>query len=74
MKRVVILLLVVMCVFTGCGVVNPTEPQFTHSSYRLVELEQDGVLYIESGYRVAPYYSKNGKLCKYEDGRIVEID
>jgi hypothetical protein len=36
------------------------------------------ILYIEfsvgySGY-LSPYYSENGKLCKYEDGKIIEVE
>lgn len=23
---------------------------------------------------LCPYYSKNGKLCRYEDGKIMEVD
>ena len=30
-------------------------------------------LNMKNGY-LAPYYSENGKLCRYMDGQIVEID
>ena len=40
--------------------------------------EDTHILYIyrsigNNGY-LTPYYSKNGKLCKYEDGKIIEVE
>lgn len=27
----------------------------------------------DGGVVLSPYYSKNGKLCRYEDGKIIEV-
>lgn len=36
------------------------------------------ILYVRysAGYEgyLSPYYSENGKLCKYEDGKIIEVE
>lgn len=33
-------------------------------------------VYYSGGNRayLCPYYSENGKLCKYEDGKIIEVE
>lgn len=28
----------------------------------------------DGGVVLSPYYSSNGNLCKYEDGKIIEVD
>lgn len=28
----------------------------------------------DGGVVLSPYYSKNGKLCRYEDGKIIEVE
>lgn len=45
------------------------------SAFKLATDPNTGIVYIENYNRVyTPYYSKNGKLCKYEDGVLVEIE
>lgn len=31
-------------------------------------------LYQSNNAVLCPYYSKNGKLCRYEDGKIIEVN
>lgn len=48
----------------------------THVDFRddIVVDDSTGIVYIE-GYRVlSPYYSPNGKICKYVDGKLVEVE
>lgn len=47
-------------------------------AYYVVADEDTHILYIyhngnHTGY-ICPYYSKNGKLCRYEDGKIIEVE
>lgn len=42
--------------------------------YRLVEIEEGGVIYIDSYSGLTPYYSPNGKLCHLVDGEVVEVE
>lgn len=61
----------------GCS--ENTEPvMIKETAFKLVADPSTGVIYIKNhtyhnNYVYTPYYSKNGKLCKYEDGEIVEI-
>jgi hypothetical protein len=32
------------------------------------------IIYVVCAYRMAPFYSENGKLCRYVDGSIIEIN
>lgn len=40
--------------------------------------ENTGILYykntVTDNKYMCPYYSENGKLCRYEDGKIVEVE
>jgi len=47
-----------------------------HVDFRddIVVDDSTGIVYIQ-GYRVlSPYYSPNGKICKYVDGKLVEVE
>lgn len=46
----------------------------TECDYRLVVIEDGGIIYIDNDYGLTPYYSPNGKLCCFVDGEIVEIE
>lgn len=76
-KRIVGLILVGVLVLglTGCkdDSVHPIVIK-TGIGYDVVAMGDTGVLYYATGYKLAPYYSKNGKLCRWENGEIVEID
>ena len=44
-------------------------------SYEIVADEETHIMYYKfSTDYMSPYYSKNGKLCKYEDGKIIEVN
>ena len=36
--------------------------------------EDTKIVYYRTSYKMCPYYSENGKLCRYVDGEIIEID
>ena len=82
MKKIAALMLVAI-MLTGCDdiEVRPTyEPvvSSTPERFNLVEDGETGILYIsnrtyENYYIYTPYYSENGKLCRYCDGKIVEV-
>ena len=64
--------------FTGCEEVEVSSTPIVTtktSVFRLIEDPSTGILYIDnSSYHIyTPYYSSNGKLCKYEDNEIVEV-
>lgn len=51
--------------------------KYVDFSYDVVADEDTHILYIyhnDSNAVLCPYYSKNGKLCRYEDGKIIEVD
>lgn len=76
MKKIVTVVLCGVFLLTGCGKnVDPVEIE--NASFDLVSDHNTGIIYIKNlthSYCVyTPYYSKNGKLCRYNDGRIVEV-
>lgn len=80
MKRLLLITLLLMCL-TGCEDVNTTSipAQADYDvTFNLVSDPQTNIIYIKSqaynDYVYTPYYSKNGKLCRYVDGEIKEID
>ena len=75
MKRLLVCILLITCLLSGC---SPT-----HLSYEVIERRVDfdvlymkdtKVMYYRGTYTLTPYYSENGKLCRYIDGKIVEIE
>ena len=49
--------------------------QYEDLSYEIIADEETHIMYYQfSKEYMSPYYSKNGKLCKYEDGKIIEIN
>lgn len=52
--------------------------EYVDFSYDVVADEDTHILYIyhndtSNNAVLCPYYSKNGKLCRYEDGKIIEV-
>lgn len=57
-----------------------------YSTFHLIQDEKTNIVYIDNVIKTesefgwnynhiyTPYYSKNGKLCRFVDGRVVEID
>ena len=84
MKKILLILVSVAVVLTGCkadvsnanGTISPVyiDNTKTYKTFYLVYMPDTHVLYYTGTYTLTPYYSENGKLCRYEDGKIVEIN
>ena len=52
--------------------------EYEHFADNVVVDEDTHILYIHfndgESTAICPYYSKNGKLCRYEDGKIIEVE
>ena len=60
--------------------------QIEYSDFNLVVDEKTGIVYIDNAFKTSynsvihdnhiytPYYSENGKLCKFDDNQLIEID
>ena len=85
MKRLILCALIICLLFCpGCTEQN-LESRAELGQIRYVDFTQDiiadkytHILYVyycagDLGY-LSPYYSENGKLCKYEDGKIIEVE
>ena len=73
MKKLIVLCLIVALLLSGCEL-DKNVHTLKKDGYRLITLEPNGIIYVEGYYKLAPYYSPNGKLCHYVDGVIVEVD
>lgn len=81
-------IIIAACMILGVLSSCNTEPKYTDNAIEseLFEISDNKVydsntLVVYYGYNLsmrngylAPYYSENGKLCRYIHGRIVEID
>ena len=80
-KLSVIALLAIISGFIicGCSSEKSESTEIENTTFTLVSDRDTGIIYIKNftyaGHRIyTPYYSKNGKLCRYDDGRIVEVE
>ena len=81
MKRLLVLVILSTFLLTGCSLpkYNENEPtEIENVAFDLASDEETGIVYIKNytyygNYVYTPYYSENGKLCKYDNGEIVEI-
>ena len=77
MKRLFLIILLLMCL-TGCEQSTEYVQADYDITFNLVSDPQTGIIYIKSqtynDYVYTPYYSKNGKLCRYVDGEIKEVE
>lgn len=60
--------------------------QIEYSDFNLVVDKKTGIVYIDNAFKTSynsvihdnhiytPYYSENGKLCKFDDNQLIEID
>lgn len=78
MKR---LLALAICgvLLTGCANENLESVEIENTTFDLVSDHDTGIIYIRNRthggcYVYTPYYSKNGKLCRYVDKQIVEVE
>lgn len=77
-KRLSLLVLVVAATLnlTGCKSETVSATSINSGAtydYILIAMEDTGVLYYRSTYNLTPYYNENGHLCRWVDGKIVEI-
>ena len=85
MKRLILCALIICLLFcSGCTKENLESRaeqgsiEYFDLTYHVVADEDTHILYIfcdgNNAAYICPYYSKNGKLCKYEDGKIIEVE
>lgn len=83
-KLIVSLLLICLMCCSACTEENLDSRaeqgliEYEYFADNVVADEDTHILYIyrndgESAV-ICPYYSKNGKLCRYEDGKIIEVE
>lgn len=84
MKKCVVLILLSV-LLTGCDTVEADYSPYVATNlvkFNLIEDPNTGILYIDNkfdyqgghpGHVYTPYYSENGKLCRLNDGKIVEV-
>lgn len=87
MKRKIFVLFTIVClILTGCEA-EPTpsmvDVSMEYSDFNLVADSKTGVVYIdnefdyEGGFPAhvyTPYYGRNGKPCRFVDGKVVEVE
>lgn len=79
MKKIIAVALCSIFLLTGCTNENIDSVDIKNTTFDLVSDHDTGIVYIKNytyggNYIYTPYYSKNGKLCRYDDGRIVEAE
>lgn len=87
--RILLTVIVIMfcCLLSGCdydkGESLVSSVQVEYSDFDLVIDSKTKIVYIDNevcnantnAYHVyTPYYSKNGNLCRYEDGKLMEVN
>ena len=84
-KLIVSLLLICLLCCSGCVESENIESRAERGTIEYVDItnqivadKDTHILYYlddvgETSY-MCPYYSQNGKLCRYEDGKIIEVD
>ncbi len=82
MKKIILCALIICLLFcSGCTEEN-LESKAELGQIEYVDFTEDivadkdtHILYVYYSYQgfLSPYYSENGKLCKYEDGKIIEV-
>lgn len=84
-KKAVVLILLCSCLLMGCEDVEVTNTvntvQMEYSDFDLVTDSKTGIVYIDNFFYVeggrhiyTPYYGRNGKPCKFVDGKVVEVE
>lgn len=85
MKKLILCILIICLLFcTGCTEENLAsraekgQIEYVDLTENIVADKDTHILYVyyRGGYQgyICPYYSENGKLCKYEDGKIIEVE
>ena len=87
-KRLIsVMLIFLIILLSGCdyesGEPIPNDVQMEYSDFDLVIDGTTKIVYIDNMFLNAngneyhiytPYYSKNGKICKFVDGKIVDLE
>ena len=78
MKKIIVVVLCGIFLLTGCIDKNLESVEMENATFNLVSDPDTGIIYIKNytyhnNHVYTPYYSENGKLCKYNDGKIVEV-
>ena len=85
MKRLILCALII-CLLScsGCAEENLESRaeqgtiEYVDFTKRIIADKDTHILYVKysAGHKayLSPYYSENGKLCKYEDGKIIEVE
>lgn len=85
MKKLIVgLLIICLLCCSGCLESENLESraeqgtiEYVDITYHVVADEDTHILYIfyngKNTAYICPYYSKNGRLCRYEDGKIMEV-
>lgn len=80
MKKLIVMVICVLFL-TGCTTSKNLEDvneSVESATFNLVADRTTGIIYIKNKtysrfYVYTPYYSENGKLCKFVDNKIVEV-
>jgi hypothetical protein len=85
MKKLILCVLIICLLFcSGCTEENLGSRaekgliEYVDLTEAIIADKDTHILYVyySKGYNsyLSPYYSENGKLCKYEDGKIIEVE
>ena len=87
MKKAIVLIIFLSLLLIGCEA-ESSQPMIKnvsmeYSDFNLVVDSKTNIVYIDNafdyegglpGHVYTPYYGKHGKLCKFVDGKVVEIE
>ncbi len=84
MKKLILCILIICLLFcSGCAEPESIESKAKRGDIKYIDMtdhvivdKDTHIMYYydtQDGDYMIPYYSKNGKLCKYEDGKIIEV-
>lgn len=85
MKKLILCVLIICLLFcSGCTEENLESRagkgliEYVDLTEAIIADKDTHILYVYYSKRynsyLSPYYSENGKLCKYEDGKIIEVE
>lgn len=87
MKRKMMILAMLACMaLTGCEaepMPSMIDVSMEYSDFTLVADSKTGIVYIDNEFDYqggspahvyTPYYGRNGKLCRFVDGKVVEVE
>ena len=73
-NKILAILLLALCL-TGCKAdMSVVTPMNRLDPFAYTYEPNSRIVYIKCGYGLAPYYNEHGKLCRYDDGKFVEVN